>query len=235
MLIAHLPAGYLLARRIAPRLARTPADARRLMVVGLGASVLPDIDLVYFYLVDGRQFPHHDYWTHIPAFWPAAMLAAAALLWLARMKIPWREFLIFLAGIILHLALDTPTGGIAWGWPAVLRRTLLVEIPAHFDWWVWSFVLHWTFLAELAILGWAAVEVGALGKYRDLKRRAGWRILSRSSTCRPEKTRDATFPDHRDAAADSARHAGQRSGALRGDECGPAGHGVFPLPDDARR
>jgi inner membrane protein len=187
MLIAHLPAGYLLARRITSRLAAAAADARRLMAVGLAASVLPDIDLVYFYMADGRQTLHHDYWTHIPAFWPAAMLVAAALLRLARVKIPWREFLMFLAGIFLHLALDTTTGGIVWGWPVSLQRFLLVEIPARFDWWVWSFVLHWSFLAELVIFGWAAVEIGALAKLRDLKRRAGWRILARSSTSRPGK------------------------------------------------
>jgi inner membrane protein len=113
MLIAHLPAGYLLARRVAPRLAATAGDARRLMAVGMAASVFPDIDLVYFYLIDGRQTLHHDYWTHIPAFWPAATLATAGLLWLARAKIPWREFLVFVTGIFLHLALDTATGGIA--------------------------------------------------------------------------------------------------------------------------
>ena len=170
MFIAHLPAGYLLARRIAPRLAAAPADARRLMAVGLVGSILPDIDLFYFYLADGRQTLHHDYWTHIPAFWPAAMLAAAGLMWLARVTIPWREFLVLLAGIFLHLVLDTPAGGIAWGWPVSQHRFLLLEIPARFDWWVWNFILHWTFLAELAIVGRAAVELGVTGRFRALKR-----------------------------------------------------------------
>ncbi|MCK4868404.1 MAG: metal-dependent hydrolase [Alphaproteobacteria bacterium] len=187
MLIAHLPAGYLLARRIAPRLAAAPGDVRRLMAVGLAASVFPDIDLVYFYLADGRQTLHHDYWTHLPAFWPAAMLVAAGLMWLARARIPWREFLAFLAGVCLHLVLDTATGGIAWGWPVSLHRFLLVEIPARFDWWVWSFVLHWTFLAELAIVGWAAYEFCVIDRFRDLKRRVTWRILARPSTDRPGK------------------------------------------------
>lgn len=169
MFIAHLPAGYLLARRIAPRLAAAPTDARRLMAVGLVASVFPDIDLVYFYLIDGRQTLHHDYWTHIPAFWPAAILAAAALFRLARIDIPWRGGLAFLAGIFLHLILDTPTGGIAWGWPVTPHAFRLTEVPARFDWWVWSFVLHWTFLTELAIVTWAAREFNAIGRFRNLK------------------------------------------------------------------
>lgn len=170
MLIAHLPAGYLLARRIAPRLASGPADLRRLMAVGLVGSVFPDIDLAYFYLADGRQTLHHDYWTHIPAFWPAAMLATAGLLWLARMRVPWREYLVFLDGVSVHLGLDTPVGGILWGWPVSLDRFLLIEIPTRFDWWVWSFILHWSFLAELAIVAWAAHEFDVIGRFRDLKR-----------------------------------------------------------------
>lgn len=179
MLIAHLPAGYLLARRIVPRLAADRAIARRLMAVGLAASVLPDIDLVYFYLIDGRQTPHHDYWTHIPAFWLAAIMAASGLLCLARIGIPWRACLVLLSGILLHLALDTATGGIFWAWPLSLHRFLLVEIPARFDWWVWSFVLHWTFLAELAITAWAAHEFDMVGRFRALKRRVAWRIFAR--------------------------------------------------------
>lgn len=187
MLIAHLPAGYLLARRLAPRLAAAPAEARRLMALGLAGSVFPDIDLFYFYLLDGRQTLHHDYWTHIPAFWPTAMLGAAVLLWLARVAIPWREGLAFLAGVFLHLLLDTPTGGIIWGWPASQNRFLLVEVPARFDWWVWNFVLHWTFLLELAISAWAARELRILGRFRDLKGRAARRILARPLTNRPGK------------------------------------------------
>jgi inner membrane protein len=178
MLIAHLPAGYLLARRIAPRLAAAPGHARRLMALGLAGSVFPDLDILYFYSLDGRQTLHHDYWTHIPAFWLAAALGAALLLWLARAAIPWREGLVFLAGIFLHLALDMPAGGILWGWPVSQQRFLLVEIPARFDWWVWSFVLHWTFLAELAFYAWAAHEIRVIERFRDLKRALRRRMVA---------------------------------------------------------
>jgi inner membrane protein len=170
MLIAHLPAGYLLTRQIAPRLAASPAVAQRLMVVGLAASVFPDIDLLYFYLGDGRRTLHHDYWTHIPAFWPVLALAVIALMRLARLAIPWREFLVFLAGIFLHLALDTVSGGILWAWPASQHRFLLLDVQARFDWWVWNFVLHWSFLLELAIVGLAAWELLLAARFGDLKR-----------------------------------------------------------------
>lgn len=169
MLIAHLPAGYLLARRLAPRLARDEGEARRLMALGLIAAMLPDIDMLWFWLVDAQQVLHHRYWTHVPAFWLAAAAAAALLLRLARVSVPWREFTVILAGVMLHLLLDSFAGGIAWAWPVDHHLYRLVEIPPRFDWWVWSFVLHWSFLAELAITGWAAAEIGILAMPPGLK------------------------------------------------------------------
>lgn len=182
MLIAHLPAGWLLARRIAPRLARDTGEGRRLMALGLLASVLPDIDLLYFYLVDGRRTLHHDYWTHIPAFWAALSALAVAILLLARMSVPWRDFVVLLAGVFLHLVLDTVAGGIAWLFPWHTARLVLVEVPARFEWWVWSFVLHWSFLPELVILGWAVWEFRPLARIRGLSRQPGRPILARDET-----------------------------------------------------
>lgn len=168
MLIAHLPAGWLLARRMAPRLARDARESRRLVILGLAASVLPDVDLLYFYLADGRGTLHHDYWTHVPAFWPVLLTLAAATMLLARMRVPWRDFAVVLAGVSLHLVLDTVAGGIAWLYPWDLTRFVLAEVPARFDWWVWNFVLHWTFLPEVAIVAWAALELRRLDRTRDL-------------------------------------------------------------------
>lgn len=177
MLIAHLPAGYLLARRIAPRLA-PPGALRRMMALGLAGSIFPDLDMVYFHAFDGRQTLHHDYWTHIPAFWLGAALGAALLMWLARAAIPWREGLVFLAGIFLHLILDTPTGGILWGWPVSQQPFLLFEITARFDWWVWNFVLHWTFLFELVLCAWSVREFRVIDRFRDLKRALRQRMVA---------------------------------------------------------
>ena len=180
MFVAHLPAGYLLIRRLAPRLAPDARLARRLMAVGLAASVLPDIDLLYFYLVDGRQTLHHDYWTHIPAFWLLATGASVALFRIARAPVPWPAVAALLAGVFLHLALDTVTGGIAWLYPYRTGRLVLVDVPARFGWWVWNFVLHWSFLFEIAILAWAAAELGVLRKARQLKAGLAGRIVVRA-------------------------------------------------------
>ena len=55
MFVAHIPAGYLLTRY----LSRGHADRKALILTGLVASVLPDTDLLWFYLVDNRQTAHH--------------------------------------------------------------------------------------------------------------------------------------------------------------------------------
>ena len=179
MLLAHLPAGYLMARRLAPRLAREPRRARRLMALCLVASVLPDVDLIHFYLIDGRQTLHHDYWTHIPAFWLVAAAAAASLFRIARTPVPWAAMAALLTGVFLHLALDTVAGGIAWLYPYDIGRIALVAVPARFDWWIWNFVLHWSFVLEIAILAWAAREIGLARKLRALKAGRAGRMFAR--------------------------------------------------------
>ena len=189
MLLAHLPAGYLMARRLAPRLAPDPSQARRLMTVCLVAAVLPDIDLLYFYLVDGRQTLHHDYWTHTPAFWLLATGTAVTLFRVARAPVPWPAVAGLLAGVFLHLALDTVTGGIAWLYPYHTGRIALIDVPARFGWWVWNFVLHWSFVLEIAILAWAAREIGLARKVRALKAGLAARIFA--WICR----RDGRFGD----------------------------------------
>ncbi len=75
MFIAHLPAGYVLTRHLLDRAPAGDALSRRILAFGLLASVLPDFDLLYFYLIDNRQTLHHLYWPHLPAFWlvPAAL------------------------------------------------------------------------------------------------------------------------------------------------------------------
>lgn len=151
MFIAHLPAGYLLTRFMQRKLGTT-----KYLWVGLVGSVLPDIDMLYFYLVDDRQTLHHHYWTHIPFLWFcfAILLAAAALMTRHRRTVA-AAGLVFLANIFIHLVLDTIVGGIAWLYPFFPlydSDLTLVTVPATHDLWIWSFVFHWTFLLELLLL-----------------------------------------------------------------------------------
>lgn len=77
MFIAHLPAGYLCAKLTSRR---SESPYRRLIfwsiVIG---SVLPDVDMFYFHLIDNRQTHHHLYWTHLPSFWLVGYLIISVI------------------------------------------------------------------------------------------------------------------------------------------------------------
>ena len=147
MLIAHLPSGYLLARA-------TRAKGQAFAAALLG-SVAPDIDMIWFHLIDHGAIHHHKYWVHAPGFW--AMIALVALPLIRTLKPDLMgPALIFLAAITIHLILDSLGGGIMWLWPHSTHLYELVTVPATQSHWIWSFVLHWTFLAELVITATAA-------------------------------------------------------------------------------
>jgi inner membrane protein len=99
-------------------------------------SVLPDLDLLWFYGPGERAVNHHFYPTHLLWFWLLVALR-------------WRGVAL---GAILHLALDTVAGGIAWLHPFSRELFVLFEVPRRDGFWVWSFVLHPTFLLEIAIV-----------------------------------------------------------------------------------
>lgn len=150
MITAHLPSGYVLAK-----LTRT---SRWLMAFPLLGAVLPDFDMFWFHLVDNRAFHHHKYWVHAPGFWLPIALITLSFLYLVirpRVRFPvMQAACLFFGAIFLHIVLDTFTGSIMWLWPWDGTLYELVEVPARYSNWVWSFILHWTFAAELLI--WAA-------------------------------------------------------------------------------
>jgi inner membrane protein len=185
MLIAHLPASYLWTRFAQRRL-----DTRWLLPLGLLAGLLPDVDLFYFYLVDGRQHLHHSCWTHLPVSWALlASLAAVLVLWERRLCDAVR---VFLSNILLHLALDTVAGGICWLYPLSARSVQLVSIPAVHGHWLLDFVLHWSFALEIAIV---VVALCAWLRDRSAGARArGQRPRSASTRPRDSASRVAVTP-----------------------------------------
>ena len=149
MILAHLPSGYLLARGFGAR--RGP-----LLWAALAGAVAPDLDMLWFHLVDQGAIHHHRYWVHAPGFWALTGLVALPLLrWLRPVLLA--PAAMFLAGVFLHLLLDTLVGGIMWGWPVSTRLFQLAEVPATQSHWVLSFLLHWSFLAEIGLILWAAL------------------------------------------------------------------------------
>ncbi len=137
MLIAHLPAAYLVHKAILPHLNK---------VAFLTGAVLPDIDMLWFYTLGARATHHHNYLTHRPVLW-----AALALLGLALRHRPRAALTALAFGALLHLALDSLTGQIAWAWPLSAHTAPLITVPASQPHWILSFLLHPSFLLELAL------------------------------------------------------------------------------------
>jgi membrane-bound metal-dependent hydrolase YbcI (DUF457 family) len=151
--IAHLPAGYLATRLILDRQPAPQPLRRRLLVLGMAASVLPDLDLLWFYFVDHQRQVHHAYLPHLPLAWIALFAAAALVVCMRRVsRTTWLGMLVFAANILLHIVLDTTAGGIRWLWPFSHAEFAMSHVEARYEPWYLNFVLHWTFALEVAIL-----------------------------------------------------------------------------------
>ncbi|WP_192179914.1 metal-dependent hydrolase [Mesorhizobium amorphae] len=150
MLIAHLPSGYILGRFAPKSWRETPC----FMTAAMIGSVIPDIDMLYFHLVDGGRTHHHAYITHWPLFWLASGIVALSVIRL----LGWPHLVsvaVFFAGAMLHMVLDTVASPIMWLMPFDRHAFELVTVPATYGNWVASFVLHRTFLLEILICAWA--------------------------------------------------------------------------------
>lgn len=158
MFIAHLPAAYL-AFKAAPRLPRS------LWLAGMLGSVAPDLDLLYFYFVDHRAHHHHDYITHRPFFWASLILLGFGVSRYGH-AFTGRFIRWFSAGAMIHMALDTIAGRIGWLWPFSDAAAPLVVIQATHSNWILSFLNHWTFKIEIAIV------VVAFSVFLQARRRA---------------------------------------------------------------
>ena len=157
MIIAHLPAGYLLTKLISPKF--DPARKASLWFCALAASLLPDLDILWFHLEGGVR-NHLYYPTHWPLLWLA--LFAGAVIFLLLIK--GRDLIVYpavmLSNIMLHLLLDTLAGPIFYAATILGEKVQIIRVPAIYDWWVWNFLRHWTFQLELMIWAAAALVYG---------------------------------------------------------------------------
>jgi len=152
MFIAHLPVGYLITQAVMKRCGVRIRATHPFLLAGLVASVFPDIDLLYFYLVDLRQHHHHTYWTHIPLFWLVTL--AISFLVLKRVGNPSHRLPLAIFGLNIfgHLLLDTVVGDIWWLGPWVDQPYAMFTVPARFQPWQLNFLLHWSFGLELLLV-----------------------------------------------------------------------------------
>lgn len=155
MFIAHLPAGYLVTKGLEKALpfeGLHTVSRKWLMVAGLLGSMLPDFDMVYFHLIDHRQHLHHGYWTHIPFFWVCVFLLWGALALIGKRVSLGLYGIVVSANVFVHLLLDTIVGKVRWLNPFSGRDIVFFHVPSVHDWYMWNFVLHWTFLFEVALV-----------------------------------------------------------------------------------
>lgn len=157
MFIAHAPSGYILAASLLKRIKGIHVSAAIVVSAGILGALAPDFDMVYFYLVDGRQTHHHKYISHWPLTW--FILLFGGLLWqrLNRNGKAPLLLVVFSLGGILHVILDSLVGDIWWFAPFIDRPYALFTVPALFKPWWLNFILHWSFAVELAICLWALV------------------------------------------------------------------------------
>ncbi len=153
MFIGHLPAGYILSSALHPRV-RWAANTTRcaFIAAGIAGALAPDVDMLYFFGFDHRQHHHHSYFTHYPSFWMAMLLLS--LLWLLasrHAKLAAMAVIFSLNGF-LHMVLDSVVGDIWWLAPWDGPPFSFASVPANYHPWWLNFLLHWSFLLELALV-----------------------------------------------------------------------------------
>jgi inner membrane protein len=159
MLIAHAPAGYLLARLFSRTMSKEieHSDGKdrwrhTFIAAGILGGIFPDLDLIYQFFFDPFVDSHHSYVTHLPVFW----LAAWCVLFCIGTGLRNRSFIalstIFCLSAGLHLALDTLTGVIYWFYPISGKGLNLFKVADVHVWWVHNYMYHWTFLFEIGIV-----------------------------------------------------------------------------------
>ncbi|WP_310618445.1 metal-dependent hydrolase [Flexibacterium corallicola] len=160
MFVAHAPAGYLLGKAmISPK---APLRSSSMGAVVLG-SIFPDLDMLYFHLIDKGQVHHHMYVTHWPLVWIGLTLITLLIF---RSASSTRNLVLYFSlGGVLHNCLDTIASPVYWLAPFSYTAIELVTVPATYNHWIFSFLLHWTFGIELLIILAATVMF-----YKDLKR-----------------------------------------------------------------
>ncbi len=152
MLIGHLPAAYLLGRTVCISVLSKQLNSRAIILAALVGGIVPDLDLIYFYSIGGKQVVHHQYWSHIPFYWVVIYLSFSLITFLCQNLKAFKIVSVAFSAIVLHLALDTITGQIHWLYPISATTFTLVPVPAVHGWWVSNFLLHWTFVIELLLI-----------------------------------------------------------------------------------
>lgn len=156
MIIGHLPAGYILAKLSHRYFATRIGNYRAFMSWGIFGAMAPDLDMLYFHLIDHGQTHHHKYFSHFPIIWFALIVISVYLFtWKTKRSTIACCSLVFSVSGFAHLILDSIVGDIWWLAPYVDQPFALATVPARWHPWWLNFIFHWSFTLELAVVGWA--------------------------------------------------------------------------------
>ncbi|WP_437883272.1 metal-dependent hydrolase [Pseudomonas sp. LRF_L74] len=155
MFIAHASSGYILSAYVSKAFKCRLLSTRSVVTAGILGALAPDIDMLYFYLVDNRQTHHHHYVTHWPILWLGLTALAGLFTYLDKSSRHGRLALMFCLAALLHLLLDTLVGDIWWFAPFVDQPYALFTVPARYQPWWLNFLLHWSFAVEIVICSWS--------------------------------------------------------------------------------
>ena len=152
MFIAHLPAGYILAKYLEKRISPHYLTKKAFFSAVLIGAVFPDIDLFYFYLIDNRSVHHHKYFLHWFSFWIPIFVIALSAFKFSLFKQSITLFLSLFAGAaLLHICLDTFVGDVWLFAPFIDRAYVFFEVTNRYQPWWLNFIFHWSFGVELLI------------------------------------------------------------------------------------
>ncbi len=155
MIIGHAPAGYITAKFLLKNFIRSGILPRKFIIVGILGALAPDLDMLYFHLIDHRQHHHHSYFSHFPILWLG--LLVCSFLWIRHnLSSKAAAFMfVFCLGGFIHLILDSIVGDIWWLAPFIDRPFVMFTVPALYQPWWLNFIFHWSFALELALWAWA--------------------------------------------------------------------------------
>lgn len=153
MIFGHLPAGYISSKLLYARLRISEVDFQRFLMSGLAGSAAPDLDLVYFFLFDHRQHHHHTYWSHYPLVWLSLLLLSVIWLYAQRGRKLAILLVLFSLNGVIHMVMDTLVGDIIWLAPFNESMFSLFIVPAKYSAWWFNFLLHWSILLEIVVMG----------------------------------------------------------------------------------
>lgn len=157
MIFGHLPAGYITSKLLLRKCYNDSINPGAFMFWGLFGAIAPDIDLLYYLLIDSfkPRNHHHTYVTHLPIFWLTLLLISVFWLLLQRNRGKNQAtFFIFVLNGFIHIVLDTLTGHLFWIAPSVDNAIFWIADTSAET----NYFTHWTFALELLLILWALTE-----------------------------------------------------------------------------